>query len=378
MATKQLRYNASSIDDRLGKAHTHNNIEGLQSLTQDDFKNIKEIKDKLNIDMSNADLIALANAVKKSGVGFVDVDDPNSKDKTYARKNGTWVDITAQLDPVIGKGDNNVEVSNLTNTISVKLSQDVVDKLNSIATKIDAILNPVADNIPSIKSDGTLYDSGIYKNDIVLKSTLVDDYLSQSKETAPSSYALNKVYNTALGILGGVGQIRGTVYNAFTSSNCAVIDTNRAISITAPGENYAEGSIVYSSSGSIPAVFKVVEVVSGSNGINKLEVINSGNFEINTSSDEISFNVYGNIGSGAEIKCYLDNSGVYSTLDSIENPNNNDIAIVLKDEYHNYSSSIYMYMHIEDSDDSFNGWVWLVAFSDLMNSSGSIILRCDS
>lgn len=365
MATKQLSYNTNAIDDRLGKAHSHSNLHQLEILTDEDFNNIEEIKNKLNINMSNVDLADLAKAVKLSGVAF---EDAESNGYTFARKDGKWVNITSNLKSVIGKGDSNIDVTNdvteAGNVITVTLSADVVKKLNSISTKLDAIVNPVANNIVSVKADGTIQDSGIGKSDVILKSELENNYLSQAKNTSPSSYALYEVYKIALGISGGVGQIRGTVYNAFTSSNCAVIDTNRAISVLDPGENYAEGSIVYSSVGSIPAVFKIVEVESGSNGIKTLEVVSSGNFEINPSSDEVSFSVYGNVGSGAQIKCYLDNSAVYSTLDTIENPTNRDLAIVMKDEYHNSSSSIYMYVNIEDSTDSFNGWVWLASFSD--------------
>ena len=117
MATKQLSYNTNAIDDRLGKAHSHSNLESLNLLTTADFENIKSIKNKLDVDMTNTDLVALASAVKKSGVAFIDAE---SNGYTFARKDGEWVDVTSALNPVIGKGDSNVNVTNeITDTSNV-------------------------------------------------------------------------------------------------------------------------------------------------------------------------------------------------------------------------------------------------------------------
>ena len=357
MSYKKLQYPANkptpgdteSIDGRLEQSHNHINKYILDVLDNKLLNDIYDIENKINIDMSNIDLSTLLQAIVNEGSTFIDTLIQNS---TYGGDGGIWEEIINQLE--------SGEITSTTLSITdgdtrnpiIELSPTTLLQLSSIASKANK-LSGINLNNKVLTSDtgGDIKNSGIDINELLTLSHIVNDSESGGTSLVASAEEIKKLYELIQNTVLSVGQTRGSVYNAKTSSGSAwsIIDAL----IVNGGSGYSIGDIVGVSGGVIDGVFIVTDVQMGE--VVSLDVVNVGAFEADLSG---ALSPYGGTGGGLVINVSF-MLKPKTTLSSILNPITSDTCYVMEDETHGDMRSIWLYTTVGSSE----GWMWLMSLS---------------
>lgn len=364
-------YGTGGVDPRLGMAHTHANMEALDKITSDTLDDIANaaVKDLSNVSMDDFNA-KLSNSDCKA---VLEVGDSYY----YVRTKGGWVRLSvAQEFPSIVSGDSSaltIKTENGGRKVTIQLTNDFVTKINSVVNKMDKLSSSKNGNLVAADGTGNVKDTGISTSSLLLASDLVTDASQVDPATSDkkplSASAGNKLYKQLIALKQGVGRPRGSVVNAFVSSGSGIQIEEAMVSNSAyVGKGYKQGSLAYittlSENTLVAALVKINEVnAAGSLPANKysaLTVISGGCFIINSS------NVYKLIPCESDTDNYatlaVGTSTVpYTSLRSIESPQDGDTAYVMKDETDNYSHSIYMYQ-VPNEDEGIGTWVKVSSF----------------
>lgn len=364
-------YGAGGVDPRLGMAHTHANAEVLDKITSDTLDDITNaaVKDLSNVSMDDFNA-KLSNSDCKA---VLEVGD----NSYYIRTKGGWVKLSiAQEFPSIVSGDSSaltIKTENGGRKVTIQLTNDFVTKINSVVNKMNKLSSSKNGNLVAADGTGNVKDTGISKSSLLLASDLVTDAAQVDPATSDkkplSASAGNKLYKQLIALKQGVGRPRGSVVNAFVS-------TGNGIQIEAAwvgfeefaGKGYKQGSLAYittlSDNTLIPALVKINEVnADGSLPVNTqsaLTVISGGVFIHNVTNwyrlipCESNTDDYATIANGVT-------NVPYTTLRSIESPQDGDTAYVMKDETDNGSHSIYMYQ-VPNENEGIGTWVKVSSF----------------
>ena len=190
MPNRRLSYPASDIDDRLGIAHTHTNLDQLDSIDESALESIQDVANKANLDLSNVPAETLAAAVERAGVAFIDAPQDS---QTYARANGQWVNIQDVVISVTIESTT-LDVLKVDNVTNINLPDDAVEQLQSIVSKSDKLSEFVANNVLTANDSGDMQDSGVSLSQVVKTTELVDDPAVNNVDAAPSTALTNRLY----------------------------------------------------------------------------------------------------------------------------------------------------------------------------------------
>lgn len=361
MPNRRLSYPASDIDNRLGVAHTHTNLDQLDSIDEAALESIQDVANKANLDLSNVTPETLAAAVERAGVAFIDAPQDS---QTYARANGEWVNIQDVVIPVTLESTT-LDISKIENVTHINLPDDVVEQLQSIVSKSDKLSEFVANDVLVASNSGDMQDSGIAISQVVKTTELVNDPTVNNINVAPSTALTNRLYTMINNLAAGGAQTRGSVYHALSAAgtpNVYTISSNSAITIVDGGRGYTEGMVV-GYSGVIDATFLISAVddsPGADNKVTELTLVNGGMFDTQI-SDTQELSLYGGgVGaSGLTIKVTTE-ATARTTLYSIDSPMENDTAYVMQDETHSYAKSLWIYTQV--SAEGALGWVWVMSF----------------
>ena len=361
MANRRLSYPASDIDDRLGTAHTHTNLDQLELIDESALNSIQDVANKANLDLLNVTPETLAAAVERAGVAFIDAPQDS---QIYARTNGQWVNIQDAIVPVTIESTT-LDISKADNIANINLPSDIVEQLQSIVGKSDKLSEFVANNVLIANDLGDMKDSGVALSQVVRTTELVDDPAVNDADAAPSTALTNRLYTMINSLVSGAAQTRGSVYHALSAAgtqNVYTISSSSAITIVDGGTGYTEGMVV-GYSGVIDATFLISAVddsPGADNTVTELTLVNGGMFDTQIpDTQELSLYGGGVGASGLTIKVTTE-STARTTLYDIESPIENDTAYVMQDETHSYAKSLWIYTQV--SNEGTLGWVWIMSF----------------
>ena len=366
MPIKKLSYGHVEVDDRLGLAHFHNNLDLLDSITQ---STLDTIANSADIELSNVPKEVIEKVVKEAGVAFIDA---LSDGRSYVRKNESWVDI-ATLTEIITTitVDNLMTVTQAGNSFSIGLADQTKKILSSVKDKANKAASGNADMILVATSDGNYMASGKKISDMLLATSLITD-ISKAKDETRIPVAGNVVYNLYEEInklKHGAASSRGTVCNVRSTGSgvslgigvAKAIHATGPILITSKGIGYSVGDVLRFSNSTtiIPALGYVSKVDSGGI-ISEITIISGGYYTSFNFNENVA--IEGGSGSGAIWKSNSNLPVAYSDLSDIINPVVGDSCYVMMDETHQNSQSLYTYDVVTIDGEENEQWLWVMSF----------------
>ena len=197
---KKLLYPQPDIDERLSTAHTHQNIDFLNKLKDEEALEDIVSTFSASIDLSNVSVNVWKKALNSARSTILDA---KSDNQLYGLCNGQWkviTDIKANANIV----SDSLKITKNTNSTSIDLTADTISKLNSISGKMNKISNPSSNTNKLLYcgSDGDAIASPISYTDVLTTNSTISKLDDCKDNKAP--VAASVVYQLAsdLGLIG--------------------------------------------------------------------------------------------------------------------------------------------------------------------------------
>ena len=290
MSIKNLAFPQLDIDNRLYKAHIHDNMSALDQISID---LLNKLNDAAMKDLSNITDEILTARIDNLKTYVKDITDA-STDLSYVRKRDRWVKLKDELirptltSTTLDVVDFSSAASDIPFHAIVELTADQQDTLKSVANKIDK-LPGVSNNMLLISKDQSAAASNIEASTVLTKNSVYNGYadnpdepLGEEAKTTPVSAAAVFLLAQSMGLVEGTeaslnfASFRGIV--DCLDRNTTLYTVGSLSSMSAFNGVASVGQLFYTTNNVSPCVIQVNSVNSDTNAPKTIELLDGGSW----------------------------------------------------------------------------------------------------